>query len=175
MSRKRVSAVGLCALLCSATGCARDLGGGLRKSWPGLAADLGPIYLDEPASEVRREGSAWMMTENEAGATNLAIRKLIAQELTSLSQGNETAVPSRFRVTFQESRNQLWMIFPCGVLLTMFGCPMFSSSASVEVELETAGRVRKGKAEASTISIIYYQDAGYALGEALGNALRDAR
>ena len=82
--------------------------------------------------------------------------------------------PARFRVTVVDADISKWMVFaPCLVILSIFGCPVGLTSATVEVELEVDGKVYKDTGESSG-AIFLFSDDKHFPGEDVASAVIDA-
>jgi hypothetical protein len=135
------------------------------RSWNTAALPGGVV--DEEASEV-----VVTSAEPNVMASGPALRHELAEVMQSaLRPGDQ---PARFRVRANVHRARTWFyFFPCLILLSELGCPMWQEVAEVEVQLETGGRRFSAQAEDRVWQGYYYNWDGVraALARATGLAL----
>jgi hypothetical protein len=163
-------------VLASAPGCAtvtvRDYF--RERQWtraPGLPA----ARLDVEASELSVHSADTLYAPSYRGE---AMRTEIAGVLDSVLRGGPESPAGRFRLRADVRREKLWITwFPCLVVLVMFGCPISSEVASVELDVDVAGVRWSAQAEATIWQGAYYNGDAVraALARATGAAVQQLK
>jgi hypothetical protein len=141
----------------------------VERPWNGGAVP--PVTFDLAASELTilsAEGISAMSYEGRK------MRAELADALSAVLRTGHGAQPARFRARAVVHREKAWFIaFPCLVIGVYFGCPMASSVATVDLDLEVGGRRFTAQGEASVWQGAYYNADGVraALARATGEAV----
>lgn len=108
--------------------------------------------VDAAASELSIQHAYYQASQGDA----VRLRDAIATHLGKPpTREGERVAPARFRARVYTSRNYTLVAIPCLFALAIFGCPSFTESATIRMDLEIDGKLYTARGDHTVIATLY--------------------